>query len=43
MNSTQYSHDAVRNMQQVFPFVNPRPQRKRHLGCLGLSCRTYYV
>jgi len=31
MNTIQYSPEAVRYMQQVFPWAHPSPRRKRHL------------
>jgi len=31
MNTIKYSPEAVRYMQQMFPWAHPRPRSKRHL------------
>ena len=39
MNTIQYSPEAVRYMQQVFPWAHQSRRRKRHLDRFGRFCR----
>ena len=43
MNTIQYSPQAFRYMQQVFPWAHPRPWRKRHLDHFSHFCMAHYV
>ena len=40
---TQYSIrlETVRNMQQVFPWAHPSPERKRYLDRFRIFCRAH--
>jgi len=38
MNTIQYSPEAVRYMQQVFPWVHQSRRRKRHLDHFSPFC-----
>jgi len=41
MNAIQYSPEAVRYMQQAFPWAHKSRKRKRHLDRLSRFCRAH--